>query len=201
MTMLKDVKSFKGFTNSLLANSPLWNKPVDQIIPAQLVAFRERLKLEGHQDTVSLFKTIVDSLNQAKASGEITNAPILDFAKPKAVVMDLRRMREAFERMSRPTPSAILFALEVGLDPDELTVLTWERAKALAKAGRVKTYARSILEGQPRHISCKYVFWRQGPKGGAHALYGLELEVFEEFGMVWSELVQAYKDMVPIGTK
>lgn len=195
MTMLKDVKSFKGFTNSALARSPLWNKPVDQIVPAQLVAFRERLKLDGHQGTVFLFKAIIDSLNQAKASGEIKDAPILDFAKPKAVVMDLRVMREAFERMSRPTPSAILFALETGLDPDELTVLTWERAKTLAKTGRVQTYARLILEAQPRHISCKYVFWRQGPKGGAHALYGLELEVFEEFKMVWSELAQAYKDM------
>ena len=195
MSMLKDVTSFKGLTNSLLASSPLWDKPVDQIIPAQLVAFRERLKLEGHQDTAPLFKAIVDSLNQAKASGEIKGAPILDFAKPKAAVMDLRVMRGAFERMSRPTPAAILFALEVGLDADELTVLTWERTKALVKAGRVKTYARSILEAQPRHISCKYVFWKQGPRGGAHALYGVELEVFEEFGMIWSELEAAYKDM------
>lgn len=197
MPALKEISSFKvSLADSQLAKSPLWNMQAHAIIPAQLSAFKARLGLEGFKGTSALFVKIVAALEQAKRSGEIENAPILRYSEPKPFVMTSRVLREGFERMTRPLPAAILFALETGLEPDELTALTWTKAKALVKTGKIKTYARLILESQPRHITSKCVFWKQDVKGTAQPLYELELEVFEQFKMVWSELQRAYSVMI-----
>lgn len=196
MPALKDIPSFRNkLANSELANSPMWDMQADSIIPAQLFALRAKLKLNGVYGTRSLFKSIVESLEEAKKNGDIKDAPILNYREPKTFTITSTEMREGFERMGRPTPSAIMFGLETGLDPDELVMLTWSKVRAMSRAGRVKTYARSIVEAQTRHISCKYVFWKQNAKGVAQPLFGLELDVFDEYKMVWSELVKAYRDM------
>lgn len=197
MSTLKNIKSFKlDLANSRLASSPLWNQAVESIHPAQLHAFRARLKLEGYEGADSLFKKITDALTDAQRTGDIKGAPILRYSEPVVPTVTAQAIRMAFERMTRPTPAAILFALETGITPERLVTLTWPKAKLLVLSGQVKTYARQILEKQPRHLNCEYVFWKQSGKASPQPLFGLEMEVFEEFGMVWSELQEAYRKMI-----
>lgn len=196
MPALKDIKSFKfNLANSRLANSPLWNQAVESIHPAQLHAFRAKLKLEGHEGADSLFKKITDALIDAQRTGDIKGAPILRYSEPATHTITAQAVRMAFERMTRPMPAAILFGLETGLTPERLVTLTWPKAKLLVLSGKVKTYARQILEAQPRHLNSEYVFWQQRGRSSPQPLFGLEMDVFEEFGMVWSELQEAYRKM------
>ena len=192
MPTLKDIKSFRlNLADSALAKSPLWNQRAAEIVPAQIYAFKARLKLEGNKDVSYLFRKIVRAIAEAKQAGDITDAPILAYSEPEATLTS-PMFRERFERMSRPTPAAILFALETGIDAEALITLTWKDVKGL----KLKSYARLILEAQPVHIAGKYVVWRQNAKGKPEPLFGLEMEVFEHFRMVWSELESAYKVMI-----
>lgn len=197
MPALKDIGSFRiNLANTALAKSPLWNMPAETIVPAQLAAFKARLKLEGFEKTDLLFRSIIEALGKAEKSGEIRNAPILNYSEPEVFVMTSRVLREGFESMTRPTPAAILFALEVGLEPEQVVTLTWEKARMLVNANKIKPYARRILDSQVRHITSGYVFWKTRKDNKAEPLFGLELEVFEAFGMIWSELRTAYEGMI-----
>lgn len=192
MPALKDIKGFSSFASTPLAQSVLWDRPAADIIPAQLVALRARLKLEGYDATDSLFRKVAAALDKVKQSGELAGAPILRYTEPKKAPMTSRDLRKGFEQMVRPMPAAILFALEVGIEADQVAVLTWTKLKTL----KLNPYAVQILEAQPRHIGSGYIFWKQANSGLPIPLFDIELEVFEKFNMVWGELEEAYRGMV-----
>ena len=195
MKSLKDISSFKRLANTALASSPLWNLPAKKIKPHQLAAFRKRLELERYPAADSLFANIMLSLDEARLSGELTDAPVLSYSEPIHTALTSDDLIKGFALMTRPLPAAILFALEVGMSPEQVVTLTWKMVSKAFRYGGLTPIARRILEAQPRHIRSQYVFWREhGNK--PIPLFGLELEVFGCFGMVWAELQQGYTSLV-----
>ena len=192
---LKDISSFKDLASSVLASSPLWNLPARRIKPQQLASFKQRLKFEGYKDIDFLFHKIMLSLNQAKRSGELKNAPILTYTEPSHKVLTSTDLINGFDQMSRPSPAAILFALEVGMSAEQVISLTWKHVGQAFQNGGLTATAREILVMQPRHIKSHYVFWRER-NGKPEPLFGLELEVFGCFDMVWAELKNSYRTLV-----
>ena len=97
----------------------------------------------------------------------------------------LVKLFKGFDQLGMASKDAIFFAFEMDMNPEQVITLTW---KNLNQVGRPLTkHAGEILGRQPRHITSQYVFWRERNKK-AEPLFGLELEVFGAFDMIWSEL-------------
>lgn len=101
--------------------------------------------------------------------------------------MTAGQLRRGFEKMPRPCPAAILFGLDTGMQPDEVAALTWKDAKTLARDGGLSEYARHILNSQPVHIACQYVFWLERD-GKPQPLFDIEWMVTQVFELLWNEL-------------
>lgn len=194
MLALKDIPGIAPVLGgTLLAQSPIWTTPVDRIHPSQLMAFRTRLALSGSKAQAdAALDFAVRQVAQAVTKDEVLDVAMLDYIEPNEVTLTSAQVVTGFAQMQRPMPAAILLGLELGLTPDEVVTLTWQKAKKL----KLTQYARHILNSQPIHIATKYVFWQQRYTK-VMPLFGLEQEVFDVFGMVWGELQHAYSRMVP----
>jgi hypothetical protein len=197
MQALKDIGDLSSLLgNSPIAQSPLWNKPVDQIVPAQFTAFQTRLTFDGHgEEAKVILETILAELAAAHAKGSIPYVAALDFAVPLER-MTLGDLRKGLEQLERPRPAAVLFGLEADLEIDEVITLTWGKAKAL-REGNLSHVARELLRLAPRHLGTSYVFW-QTVSGNAAPLFGLSLELAHIFDLEWSELRRAYRTIAGI---
>lgn len=188
MLALKDIPGIAPVLGGTqLAQSPIWNTPVDRIHPAQLTAYRAKLALSGQKSQAD---AAIDYLLRQVAS-EAGSVSMLDYFEPNESFITSDELVRGFEQMQRPMPAAILFGLEMQLRPEEIVTLTWHKAKKL----KLTSYARHVLKSQPIHIATKYVFWQQRDDK-VMPLFGLEQEVFDTFGKVWGELQHAYNRMI-----
>lgn len=187
MLALKDIPGVAPVLGGTqLAQSPLWNQPVDRIHPSQLMAFRTKLAMSGQKSQADA--AIDYALRQV--AQQVGNVSMLDYFEPNESFITTDALVRGFEQMQRPMPAAILFGLEMQMLPDEVVTLTWDKAKKL----KLTSYARHILKSQPIHIVAKYVFWQQRDEK-VMPLFGMEQEVFDAFGKVWGELQHAYNRM------
>lgn len=182
--------------NSPIAQSALWNKPVDEIHPAQFIAFQTRLTFDDHgAEAKVILETIMSELTRAHARGDIPRVPVLDFSIPLER-MTLGDLRKGLEQLERPRPAAVLFGLEADLEIDQVITLTWEKAKALRESN-LSHIARELLRLAPRRLGTPYVFW-QDLNGAPAPLFGLSLELASIFDIEWAELRRAYKTIAGI---
>lgn len=179
--------------NTSISKSAIWNSPVDQINPAQLIAFRARLALENN--VAEADATIAYLLLRIKEVAP--DAQVLRYAQPRKVAFMSSDICRGFVRMTPPAPAAIIFGIETNLTADQVTTLTWLKAKAMIRSNKLSDQAILSLKSQPIHITSRYVFWRYVERK-ALPLFGLEQEVFDAFGMVWAELTVAYRGAVMI---
>ena len=100
------------------------------------------------------------------------------------------KLYRGFDQLGMASKDAILFAFEMGMNPEQVITLTWKKVTQL----RLTPFAVEILGRQARHITSGYVFWRERNKR-PEPLFGLELEVFGAFDMIWSELVEMAADV------
>lgn len=194
MPALKDIAGIAPvLAGTALARSPLWSMPVDQIVPAQLTAFRTKQRLVGCKNQADA--AIDFALRQVANALQEPDIAMLGYSEPHDRRMTSSELVRGFEQMRHPMPAAILFGLETYLAPDELVSLTWEKANKMLREGRVNNYARHILKSQVLSISSRYVFWWDS--GRKHMpLFGLEKEVFDIFGCVWGELSILYQNII-----
>ncbi|WP_297478448.1 hypothetical protein [Ferrovum sp.] len=94
------------------------------------------------------------------------------------------------QKMTQPRPAAIIFGLEMGWSLERVIFFTWGQAKDCQST--LTPLARQILSRQLRHISLQYVFWFNS-RGDCMPVYGLCWEIFEEFGLLWGELLLIYR--------
>lgn len=188
MLALKDIPGVAPVLGGTqLAQSPLWNTPVDRIHPAQLTAYRAKLALSGQKSQAD---AAIDYMLRQVAS-EAGSVSMLDYFEPNESFITTDELVRGFEQMQRPMPAAILLGLELQLRPEEIVTLTWQKAKKL----KLNARSRHILNSQPINIATKYVFWQQR-EDKVMPLFGLEQEVFDIFGKVWGELQHAYNRMI-----
>jgi hypothetical protein len=191
MLALKDIAGLApALGASPITSSPLWNKPVDQIIPAQLSAFRARLAMQGRKAQAdATIDFVVKKVGAALGRGSV---PMLDYKEPVEDIIASCELAAGFELMPRPMPAAILFGLETGMPVDQVVTLTRQKARTLRGLSQT---AATALRVQPISLTSKYAFWRN-VDDKAMPLFGLEQEVFDTFGRTWGELVVAYRRIV-----
>lgn len=176
---------------SNLSRSPIWNKPVEKVVPAQLHSFSTRLAMQGRADEARAeLNLLLSELTQATLNGEVEALHLIGITDAKPLTAG--QLVAGLSEMSQPRPAAILFALESGLDLEKTVSLRWSQAVMLRDT--LNQMASAILRLQPRHLWCDYVFW-QGNR--PLPLFGLETDVYDAFGMTWVEFELAYSRLVP----
>jgi hypothetical protein len=182
--------------NSPIAQSSLWNQPVDTIHPAQFVAFQTRMSFDDHgAEAKVILETVMAELTLAHTRGDIPRVPALSFSIPLER-MTLGDLRKGLEQLERPRPAAVLFGLEADLEIDQVITLTWEKAKVL-REGPLSNIARELLRLAPRRLGTPYVFWQE-LNGAPAPVFGLSLELAAIFDVEWPELRRAYKTVAGI---
>ncbi len=184
MQAMKDIAVLSAaLSASPIAQSPIWHQPLDRVIPAQLLAFRERMKANGQLNQAdAAIDYVLTRVGHMTDTGALPAVPMLDYTEPQHDVMTAGELVTGFERMSRPVPALILFALEMNLTPDEVIVLTRQRVRKMNLTPR----AREIVAAQPLSLATKFVFWRDY-EGRHMPVFGFDQELFDAFGEVWSE--------------
>lgn len=192
MLALKDIEGIRPtLGNTPLSKSPIWTTPVDQIVPAQLTAYRTKMALAGQaSEANAAIRFALRCVMTAAWQGKIGAVGMLRYSEPRDTTITAGMLKRGFATMQRPRPAAILFGLESGLEVEQVVSLTWDKAKRLT----LTPYAARILNSQPVHVRYPYVFWSEPAK--PRPLFGLSQEVFEVFGLVWAELVAAYDQIV-----
>lgn len=202
MPALKEIGNIASrLKDSPLSQSPLWNMPVEEIAPVQLFSFRSRLAIDGRlKEADEAIKIALDEVMNAATGGDIQLVEMLDYFEPHVSIITAGELRRGFMSMVRPRPAALLFGLEAKLSAQEVVTLTWDKVRTMRRSGLIPPYACRILDSQPVHIKCQYVFWRS-VNGRPVPLFGLEQEVFDVFGMVWGELASAYERIILVDEK
>lgn len=193
MQAMKDIAVLSAaLGGTALAQSPIWQQPIDRVLPAQLLAFRERLKAMGQRDQAdAAIDYVLTRVGHMVDAGALPMVPMLDYSEPRYDVMTAGELIAGFERMSRPLPALILFALETKLNPEEVVMLTRQKARKMEMSAR----AREIIAGQPISLATKYVFWRD--YNGRHMpVFGFDQELFDAFGEVWVEFRDRARNLV-----
>ncbi len=183
MQALKDVGEITALlSNTPLSKSPLWDKPLDELDPAQLHAFLTRLTLDGHgEEARRIAEVVMAQIRAVQTPAAVVSMPILAFAIPQER-MTLGELRLGLEKLTRPRPAAVLFGLETDMEIDALITLKWDKANELRMSGTLSKMATDVLRLAPRHLSSPYVFW-QNFSDGVAPLFGLSLELAEIFDM------------------
>ena len=179
-----------------LANSPIWQMPIETLGPMHLHAYVTRRSLEGAEsEGVAEIEVVLAELGKAHAAGQIVRARALDYKRPTHRVLTVTTFKNGLARLTREKAQAVLFGLELALPIEDVISLQWPAVLELR--GKLTTTARLVLKMQPRHLRCQYVFWHEY-QGEAWPCFGLDQAVFDAFGMVWAELGHAYKNMLLI---
>ncbi|MCX6654492.1 MAG: hypothetical protein NTY03_05145 [Candidatus Bathyarchaeota archaeon] len=109
--------------------------------------------------------------------------------------MTAGQLRQGFEKMPRPCPAAILFGLDTNMTVEQVMTLNWKEANRLRGQGKLSEFACHILDSQPIHIASNYVFWVIMNKKPM-PLFGLDGLIFENFGLLWSELQSSCENLI-----
>ena len=194
MLALKDVKGIgPALRNGHIARSFIWEMDVERIVPAQLLAFRERMSAMGLTETADIeIRNVLIHVGEAYADSSI-KAPLLSYIEPPTYDFSMMTLRRGLERLERPYRTAVMFGIETGLPAERVVGLTRQEARAMS----LSPYATMILRRQPLHMRLKYVFWTLHDDKPI-PLFGLAREVFDVFGMEWGELRRACFEIVPI---
>ncbi|TSP13987.1 hypothetical protein [Cupriavidus campinensis] len=195
---LKDIGSIRLLLGqSPLAQSPLWTKSVDTIVPQQFVAFTTNMGMQGREPEAQVALEIaMREVRKAVEDHKLPDTlPILIYKKSAHVTLTASELAQGLATLAQPRPAAILFGLEQGLTGTAAATVTWRQAIAWRNAGQLTERAEQILSKQPRHLLCPYVFWSQNDGGRALPLFGLDSDVFAAMGMVWGELQAGYRMM------
>lgn len=197
MLALKDISGIEQVLGSSpIAQTPLWNMPIDKILPAQLIAFRKQMSMEGQQDQAdAAIDYLLRQVSRNVTSREVAQIKMLEYTEPCDLTITSHAFVDGLEQFERPAPAAILFGLELGLRSDEVITLRWPDALMMMRRGELTERCRQILAKQPRHIASDYVFWVEG-ETRPMPLFGLDQQVFDVYGLVWGQLQAAYRRMI-----
>jgi len=182
--------------NSLLKQSPLWNREVSSLTTLDLSAFlRRHMGTIHHLTARKQVDTLIDACWAAVLEGSIAPAPAICYFSPPVVRLTYDELREWLSKTSPVRALAILFALETKRSIEEVIDLTWKDYNPQ----NVSTVASRLVGMVPRHFKLQYVFWESLPSGTATPLFGLQESVRDVTqGRGWEELKTLYSDLIPM---
>jgi hypothetical protein len=185
-------------SNSLISNSPLWKREASTIKKVDLFLFLRQYKdTEQYGSACREVEKVTVAGLEAIIDGAIEEGEFAFFQQPKvAFISD--ELCEWLSGISLTRCHALLFALEMEMDPKTVIGLEW---KDLSRF-ELTPVAKKIVDQAPRHMKLKYVFWDYLTNGSAAPLFGLgetALEVSQ--GLGFDVLQNLYNNLVIIDTE
>ena len=184
-----------SLSNSLISQSSLWKRDVSTITQTDILVF-----LTAHRHTKNYgracreINAVIDAGAEALISGIVDEAEFVFFEMPK-IAFTSDDMIEWLSCVSDIRQKALLFSLEMNMDPKAVIGLEWKSLREL----RLTPTAYEIVTGLPRHMNLKYVFWDFLSNGSAAPLFGLAESALEvSQGLGFDVLRDLYKRMVLI---
>lgn len=171
-------------SDSLLSSSPLWKREVKTIKPLDLALF-----IRLHKGTSNYLEAVreVEDLKNYAMQAHIddllpeTELELLEHDVPREQFTS-GDLVEWLEGTSLARRRALLFALEMELDPRFVIEMSWRDLHGM----NLTSLAHELVKASVRHIRLPYVFWDYLPNGSAAPLFGLHetaLEVSQGLGM------------------
>lgn len=183
---------------SPLKGSPMWHQAVETITAAQLYAFVTRLKEQGRRDEAETAIDIAqDEIQKAVARNELAVPQMLAYQNLQHQHLTAGELRDGLAFIGQPEASAILFALETGMSNLDVTSLTYQSLLTYRRRHTLTPLAEDCVRSRPRHLLSEYVFW-QDVGGRPSPIFGLDERIFSVFGMIWPELVWAYRHLIMV---
>lgn len=192
MTALHEVGGIGDWlSDSPLAQSYLWDKSVDSITPTELVAFIAGFRgTDRYAKAHQAMDVALHEVRQAIARGDLQGANIETLSPPDPL-FTMADLRESLAALSEPRRRAVLFALDTGLSPQQVEMMSWAEASKL----KVGALAASILKYTPRHISLDAVFWEELIPDYPTPVVGIEDSLVKFCGLEFDWLVYFYGRM------
>lgn len=181
--------------DSLLLNSHILNREIKTIKPLDLAVFLRLHKgtsdyLRAVRDVEALKNFVMRSCIDGKLNQD--DLGLLEHEMPREVFTS-GELVEWLEQTSLSRRRAILFCLEMEMDPREVIELQWSDLRKMD----LSILAHELVKASVRHIRLPYVFWDTLPNGAAAPLFGLAetcLEVSQGMGI--KAMRKLYANMV-----
>lgn len=182
--------------NSKLQNYRLWNKPTSQVKPLDLIIYQKSMEIEGQeQEAIRDIEELQRITILAMLEGRLNNAPYLSYIgeRIRMTMGDFTSMLQ-YADLTPVRKKAILFALETGIKPEDVVIMTWK----LASKTKMTPLAKAIIDSLPRNIHINYVFWEEMDAFSMTApLFGLSQNVQDMFsGMLFREASKLFQEAV-----
>lgn len=183
----------KLLSNSLISTSHLWKREASEIKQLDLLLFLHQYKHTNLYGKACREVNLITGAGiDALITGELDVAEFAFFEHPK-VFFTSDEFCEWMSEVSDARRNAILFALEMDLDPKVVIGLRWKDLTALS----LTPVSQEIISNQVRHLNLKYVFWEFLTNGSAAPLFGLSESAAEvSQGLPFQTLRELYQRMV-----
>jgi hypothetical protein len=182
-------------SDSLISQSHLWKQDASNIKQLDIALFLGQYRgTSEYTQAVKEVDQVIDAGITALISGDIDEADFAFYQLSKTPITACE-FAQWLTCVSPARRRAILFALEMSMDPKDVIALEWGGLRKL----RLTPLAHDIVKSLTRHFKLKYVFWDYLSNGSAAPLFGLSdsaLEVSQGLGFV--ALLEMYKGMIMI---
>ena len=191
------VSEMKGSSEAyLLAQSPLWNREVEKILPLDLDAF-----IRSHYGTTNYYRAIreVEAMYASWEEEHRSTPPhLVKYTPAPKQRITINELTDWLKETTVVRRRALLFALETDMPIQGVINLTWKELHSLKGLSQ---FAVDLANSNPRHLRIGYVFWETMQNNAAGPLFGLAdtaLEVSQ--GMGFEALRNLYRTILPFDT-
>lgn len=182
--------------NSQLKNYRLWNKLTSQVKPLDLIIYQKSMEIEGQeQEAIRDIEELQRITILAMLEGRLNNAPYLSYIgeRIRMTMGDFTSLLQHAD-LTPVRKKAILFALETGIKPEDVVIMTWK----IASKTKMTPMAKAIIDSLPRNLHINYVFWEEMDTFSMTApLFGLSQNVQDLFsGLTYREASKLFQEAV-----
>lgn len=192
MTTLHEVGGIGDWlADTPLAQSYLWNKTVEIITPTEMIAFLARFRgTDEYAKAHQAIDVALHEIRRATARGDLEGA-LVEKLSPPDPMFTIGDLRESLAPLTEPRRRAVLFALDTGLAPSQVEMMSWREASKLM----LNPLADSILKYTPRHINLDVVFWEELMPNYPTPVLGVAESVQKHCGLEFDWLAYFYARM------
>ena len=175
-----------------VADDRLWNKELCMVSETDIQLFYARSQLAGARDAAIDVIDRLQAMLIAESFEGRESSPAIILHVPPVDRFMVDELVDGLAKLPLPRRRAILYALETGSSPKQITVLPWKGLPAPNSriAAEILTAA-----GQTRHMKLPYVFWEWVSAQIAAPLLELQWSAEQAFGCPWPQIVSRYSLM------
>ncbi len=192
--LLKEIPGLLPVLNdSAITKSKLWNKHVENLHPAQLIAIRTKELQNNPASNIDQEINYLVKHIQFAELDDLCKSPLSSYFKPNDKKMLTTEFIAGLKKMPQEYRLATIFGLEMKLSAIRTSNLTVQQAYNLENLTELAT---SVLRSTLNSIKTISMFWRVTEENEHVALDDLGEVIYEAYGMTWLDLSARYRNMV-----